>query len=152
MWSAILPDTQGTGQWQRCHTCPGPWNCSIVLAFSARVHINLLIYTQENATFDQNIQVKEGQEVDTQKYTVLWTQVCPFDISYTHNQASLLAQMVKNLPAMWETWVLSLGWEDPLEEGMATHSSILVWRMPMGRGAWQPTVHGVAKSQTQLSG
>ena len=114
--------------------------------------MNLLIYTEENATFDQNFQVKEGQEVDTQKYTVLWTQVCPFDISYTHNQASLLAQMVKNLPAMWETWVLSLGWEDPLEEGMATHSSILPWRMPMGRGAWQPTVHGVAKSQTQLSG
>ena len=38
--------------------------------------------------------------------------------------------MVKNLPAMWETWVQSLGWEDPLEEGMATHSSILAWRIP----------------------
>ena len=44
--------------------------------------------------------------------------------------------MVKNLPAMWETWVQSLGWEDPLEEGMATHSSILAWRIPMDRGAW----------------
>ena len=43
---------------------------------------------------------------------------------------SLVAQMVKNLPAMWETWVQSLGWEDPLEEGMATHSSILAWRIP----------------------
>ena len=41
-----------------------------------------------------------------------------------------MAQMVKNLPAMWETWVQSLGWEDPLEEGMATHSSILAWRIP----------------------
>ena len=41
-----------------------------------------------------------------------------------------MAQMVKNLPAMWETWVQSLGWEDPLEEGMATHSSILGWRIP----------------------
>ena len=41
-----------------------------------------------------------------------------------------MAQMVKNLPAMQETWVLSLGWEDPLEEGMATHSSILAWRIP----------------------
>ena len=38
--------------------------------------------------------------------------------------------MVKNLPAMWETWVRSLGWEDPLEKGMATHSSILAWRIP----------------------
>ena len=44
--------------------------------------------------------------------------------------ASLVAQLVKNLPAMWETWVRSLGWEDPLEEGMATDSSILAWRIP----------------------
>ena len=41
-----------------------------------------------------------------------------------------MAQLVKNLPAMWETWVQSLGWEDSLEEGMATHSSILAWRIP----------------------
>ena len=44
--------------------------------------------------------------------------------------ASLVAQMVKNLPAMWETWVRSLGWEDPLEKGMATHSNILAWSIP----------------------
>ena len=44
-------------------------------------------------------------------------------------EASLVAQTVKNLPAMWETWVQSLGWEDPLEEGMATHSSILAWEI-----------------------
>ena len=44
--------------------------------------------------------------------------------------ASLVAQIVKNLPAVQETWVQSLGWEDPLEEGMATHSSILAWRIP----------------------
>ena len=43
------------------------------------------------------------------------------------------------------------GWEDPLEEGMAIHSSILVWRIPVDRGAWQATVHGVTKSQTRLS-
>ena len=52
---------------------------------------------------------------------------------------------------MQETWVRSLGWEDPLEEGMAIHSSILAWRIPMDRGAWQATVHGVAKSRTRLS-
>ena len=57
-----------------------------------------------------------------------------------------MAQMVKNPPAMLETWAQSLGWEDPLEEGMATHTSILTWRVPMDRGAWQATVHGVAKS------
>ena len=60
----------------------------------------------------------------------------------------LAAQLVKNLLAMWETWVQSLGWEDPLEEGMATHSSILAWRIPTDRGAWWATVHGVEKSQT----
>ena len=59
--------------------------------------------------------------------------------------------MVKNPPAMQETWVRSLDWEDPLQEGMATHSSILSWRIPMDREVWQATVHGVAKSQTRLS-
>jgi len=54
--------------------------------------------------------------------------------------------MVNNPPAMQETWVQSLGWEDPLEEGMPTHSSILAWRIPRDRGAWQATVHGVAES------
>ena len=59
-----------------------------------------------------------------------------------------MAQTVKNLPAMLETWVQSLGWEDPLEEEMATHSSILAWRISMDRGY---TVCGVRKSQTRLS-
>ena len=59
--------------------------------------------------------------------------------------------MVKNPPAMWVTWVQSLGREDPLEEGMATHDGILAWRIPMDRGAWRATVCGVAKSWTQLS-
>ena len=66
---------------------------------------------------------------DTHIYTNIWT--------------SLLTQHVKNPPAVWETWVWSLGWEDPLEKGMATHSSILAWRI-----SW--TVHGVTKRQTQL--
>ena len=47
-----------------------------------------------------------------------------------YSWASLVAQTVKNLPAIWETWVQSLGWEDPLEKEMATHSSILAWRIP----------------------
>ena len=49
---------------------------------------------------------------------------------YIEKWVSLMAQLVKNLSAMWETWVQSLGWEDPLEEGKATHSSILAWRIP----------------------
>ena len=50
--------------------------------------------------------------------------------SLQYSWASLVAHLVKNLPAMWETWVRSLGWEDPLENGIATHSSILAWRIP----------------------
>ena len=56
--------------------------------------------------------------------------------------------MVKNPPAMWETWVQSLGREDPLEEGMAAHSSTLAWRILMDRGAWQAALHGVENTQT----
>ena len=63
-------------------------------------------------------------------------------------RAFLVAQMVKNLPAMQKTWVQSLGWEDALEREMATHFSILAWKNPMDRGAWRPTVHRVEKSQT----
>ena len=50
-------------------------------------------------------------------------------------RASLVAQIVKNLPAMWETWIQSLGWENPLVESMAIHSGILAWRIRMDRGA-----------------
>ena len=56
--------------------------------------------------------------------------------------------MVKNLPAMQETWVRSLGWEDPLEEDMATYSSILACRIPMDRGAWWAIVHSVVELDT----
>ena len=59
-----------------------------------------------------------------------------------------MAQMVKNLPEMRETRVQFLDWEDPLEEGMASLSSVLAWRMPMDRRAWGRTVHGVTKSHT----
>ena len=68
-----------------------------------------------------------------------------------HSWASLVAQRLKRLPAMRETWVRSLGWEDPLENEMATHSSILAWRIPMGGEAWCAVGHGVTKSRTQLS-
>ena len=60
--------------------------------------------------------------------------------------SSLVAQTVKDPPAM-----RSLGWEDPLEEGMATHSSILAWGIPMDRVPLPATVHGVVKNRTQLS-
>ena len=67
-----------------------------------------------------------------------------------YSWASLVAQTVKNLPEIRETWVRSLGWEDALEEGMATHSSV-TWRIPLDRGVWWATVHGVSKSLIPLS-
>ena len=73
---------------------------------------------------------------DIKKKMSLWSVVFPYSIQ---------------LSAMWETRVPSLGWEDSLEEGMATHSSLLAWRITMDRESWQVAVHGVAKSQTQLN-
>ena len=64
--------------------------------------------------------------------------------------AFLVAQTVKNACNMG-TWLQSLGWEDPLEEGMATHSSILAWRIPMDRRTWWATMHRVPDSWTRLS-
>ena len=66
-----------------------------------------------------------------------WVRKVPFYL-LQYSWASLVAQMVKNL-----------GWEDPLEEGMATHSSVLAWRIPSNRGAWHATLHGVAKTWPQ---
>ena len=53
-----------------------------------------------------------------------------------HSDDGLEAQSVKNQPAVQETWIQSLGWEDPLQQSMATHSSILAWRIPKNRGPW----------------
>ena len=97
-------------------------------------------HTDHSAGLEQS-----GQPLIPQSY---WEG---YIFAYTISEASLLAQLVKNLPAIPETWVLSLGWEDPLKEGMATHSSILAWRIPTAGGAWQATVHGFAKSWTRLS-
>ena len=97
-----------------------------------------------------------------QNYGFLWVYVQEWDCQiiwyfnfqyftdppYCSLWASLVAQMVKNLPAMRETWVQSLGWEDPLEESTATHCSILAWRIPVNRGAWRAIVHGVAELDT----
>ena len=72
-----------------------------------------------------------------------------FSLPHFSPRASLVGQMVKNPSAMRETWVRSLGWEDPLEKGTAIHSSILAWRINRDSGGLY-IVHGVAKSQTQL--
>ena len=98
---------------------------------------------------------REGQGVELSSHRVLW-QVQ----SGLSDLGIFGGKTVWDLPggsdnkescAMWETWVQSLGWENALEKGMATHSNIPAWRIPWHRGAWQATVHGVAKSQTRLS-
>ena len=76
------------------------------------------------------------------------TRLSDFHFHFTFNfssGASLVAQSIKNLPAMQEIWVQLLGQEDPLEKEMVTLSSILAWRIPMDKGAWQATVHGLAR-------
>jgi len=65
-----------------------------------------------------------------------------------YSWGSLVAQTIKNPPAMREAWVLSLGWEDPWRRGMATHYSILAWRIPIDRGAYWVAVHWVPKDVT----
>ena len=66
-----------------------------------------------------------------------------FNLVQCRLRASLLAQLVKNPPVMQETWVQSLGWEDRLEKGKATHFSILAWRISWTKEAWRATVHEV---------
>ena len=80
------------------------------------------------------------------------TQLSDFaSLHFMLERASLITQLVKNLPEMWESWIWFLGWEDPLEEGMETHSTILAWRIPMDRGTWQTIVHGIEKSRPWLN-
>ena len=69
-------------------------------------------------------------------------------IRYINIVRAPVAQMVKNLPEVQETQVRSLDREDPPEKGIATYSSIIAWRIPMDRGAWWATIHGIAKSWT----
>ena len=76
------------------------------------------------------------------------SNIISFNSPLTKAKASLVAQLVKNLPAMQETLVQNLGREVPLEESMATHSTILAWRVLMDRGVWQAIVHRVAKIRT----
>ena len=75
-----------------------------------------------------------------------WGAENPLHVTTGQLKADLVAEMIKNPAALQETWVRWLGWEDLLEEGKATHSSILAWIVPMDRRAWRATVHGVAES------
>ena len=80
-----------------------------------------------------------------------WPSCCGQTLQCFGHSFILVAQLVKNQLAVWETWVQSLGWEDPLEKEMATHSSTLYLENSMDGGVWWAIVPGVAKSRTQLS-
>ena len=90
--------------------------------------------------------------VPTAKLIYVWPcfrhDWCPLYDAIIVSWAFLVAQSIYNPPAMQETWIRSLGREDPLEDGMAIHPSILAWRIPKDRGAWWAAVHGVTRSQT----
>ena len=94
-----------------------------------------------------------SEEIDTVRVGEMVLLVPDYSRLITKSGASLVAQTVENPLSMWVTGVLSLGWEDPLEESRAIHSSILAWRIPTDRGAWRAAVHGVTESDTteQLS-
>ena len=87
----------------------------------------LLFLTSWQLIFDMTLEPGGAQEIDSLSSLLLFIQIAP---SSWYSQASLVAQMVKNLPAMWETWVHSLGQEDTMEKGMAANSSILAWETP----------------------
>ena len=89
---------------------------------------------------------KEKYYIFLNRYNI-FKYICTQHRGHQYIRASLVAQMVKNPPAMWEGDLgLILGLEDPLQEGMATHSNIHAWRIPLDRGAWQ--VHRIAQNQT----
>ena len=84
---------------------------------------------------------------DSHNYMNIYIYACVCVYIYTHTYIHWVAQKVKNLPTMWETGVQSLIWEDPLEKGMATHTTILPGEFH-GQGDWWAIVHGVTKSWT----
>ena len=89
--------------------------------------------------------------VAIEKVSLTRTQIARAFKPILNKHKPLVTQMVKNPLAVWETWVRSLGREDPLEKGLATHSSFLAWRIPIERGAWWAIVHRLTKSWTRLS-
>ena len=88
--------------------------------------------------------MKSYQNKRNKAVVLNYRQICTF-------LTSLVTQTVKRLPTIWDTQAQSLGREDPLEEGMTAHPSVLAWKLPMDRGAWWAAVRGVAKSRTRLS-
>ena len=88
--------------------------------------------------------VRHDRATQQQQMYVSNVYKCIFVVLQGVNDFSLAAQKVKNLPAVQQTWVHFLSWEDPLEKEMENHSNIPAWKNPMDRGAWQATVHEIS--------
>ena len=97
---------------------------------------------------EPDMEQKTGSKFGKEYVKTCILSLCLFNLYAEYIRASLLAQMAKHLSAMQETQVRSLGWEDPLEKGMAAHSSILAWKIPWT--AEPGRLRGVAKSRTLL--
>ena len=127
-----------------------PWiNVSLFIDF---IYLIQMFYCRTNNVFDLRVLFQLPLGVLSNAWDSLnsRTHLAPrVWLEELYSGASLVAHMVKNLPEMQETWVCFMGWEDPLEEGIATHSTILTWRIPCTKE--QAIVHGVAKSRTRLS-
>ena len=96
--------------------------------------------------------VGHAEELNNSKAAILWlpkTTLIGKGASLIHLEC--MAQTIKNPPAMRETWSPSQGWEDPLEEGRATHSSVLAWRILMDRGAWRTACSPWDRKETDMS-
>ena len=130
----------------------GGMSCVFLLSLCHLRHCSLINYLSEWFIHWYKWDIK----VPYYYCTAIYSSFRPVNICFIYLgapilAASLVVQMVKNPPTMWDTWIWFLGWEDPLEEGMVTHSSSPSWRIPMDREAWWATVHEVAESCTQLS-
>ena len=113
-------------------TVPSPWTLSLLLVTNLNFQWPWVSSTQFSKScpqfFSEDNLWHNAQNWRNRVWRSLTNKV--IGSRYSSMRASLMAQKVKNLPAMWETWVWSLGWEDPLAKGMATHCSILGWRIP----------------------
>ena len=126
-----------------------PWHSRLCINQLTYIHLRLMIIFYINRGAEREASLLKSCKLRIQNFYILMVtkgkregnrSIRNLRLTYTH-WASLVAQMVKNLPAMQETRIRSLGWEDPLEKGMATHFSILAWRIPWTEepGALQST-------------
>ena len=129
-------------------TQPLNYFCMLIFMFASWMQRKITFSFREIGSL--NFQLSETKLSKKDYHLLLEISITAWSLKHLM-KISLVVQMVKNLPILWETWVQSLVGKIPLEEGTATHSSILAWRIPIYSGAWWATVQGIAKCPTWLS-